>query len=200
LDSLFWKGENDKLWAVVGKVMAQLLMEGAKNGEEMIPANLRVLVNWDVFDNRIINTLTNLRTDWWDRLNDTTRINAQAEIEAWLKAGEKISRLDQRFVTKGIFSPERAGRIAVTEVTRVIARGSNDIWASTGFIYAGIWHTGNDDRVCDLCSSLEGTHIGVEDTDSHPPAHTGCRCYETPEVDMDAVNAMLDEILAKAGQ
>jgi SPP1 gp7 family putative phage head morphogenesis protein len=198
LDDRFWKEEADRLWAAVGAFLASLLMEGAKIGQVAIPPTLRILVNWDVFDERMIRSLNDMRTKWWDGLTLNTQKLTKAEIDDWLRSGERLPALEERFITKGIFSPERAGRIAVTEVTRTISRGNSEIWGSTGFIRQGVWHTGNDDRVCQVCASLDGTHWDIEDVDAHPPTHVNCRCYLTPVVDEEMVSAIIADILAKA--
>lgn len=199
LDEEFWRKEKDKLWAVVGPVLAALIIEGARTGESLLPLDLQVLINWDLFDERVLNALTKLRSTWWDSISNTTRKRATAQIEDWLRSGERIPDLERRFVSNNIFSAERAGKIAVTEVTRAVSRGNTEIWSSTGFIRQGVWHTANDEKVCELCESLDGTHWDIEDTDTHPPAHVWCRCWLIPIVDEEMVRNMIRGILEKAG-
>ena len=38
-----------------------------------------------------------------------------------------------------------------------------------------IWHTNNDELVCDKCAPLNGTQRG-EDWEEYPPLHPSCRC------------------------
>ena len=87
--------------------------------------------------------------------------------------------------------PERAERIASTEITRAYAEGSREAWAASGSITLMRWRTSQDERVCDVCGSLDGqvvqviggefVHPGGEGLEklagtryANPPAHPRC--------------------------
>jgi len=113
---------------------------------------------------------------------------------------EAVSNAIQRFVdTPGFtigdavdqlssyFNDTRARMIATTEITRAYGHG-NQIAAEKlkedfpDVRVVKIWHTNNDDRVCDICGPLEGKEVEIdEDFDGidDPPAHVNCRCWTT---------------------
>lgn len=112
------------------------------------------------------------------------------------------------------FSPARADRIAITEVTRAIASGNLDAWRSTGYVTGKRWDTANDEKVCVVCGRLHGQIVDInrgwtfmpEDlagpenaelkralgnvdaiTILQPPAHVNCRCRLMPFVNTDVL-------------
>lgn len=81
------------------------------------------------------------------------------------------------------FSAARAEAIAATEVTRAITAGEvglvGYLVATADIRMASLWHTAEDDRVCELCESLDGVGqeiYGMVSIDG-PPAHPNCRCW-----------------------
>ncbi len=88
----------------------------------------------------------------------------------------------------------RAEAIAITETTRAASHGMNLVAAAlvtgslmvaaavgTGILTNRFWHTANDDRVCSICSPLDGYEAAIwaGRFPSGPPAHPNCRCYVT---------------------
>lgn len=93
-------------------------------------------------------------------------------------------------------SRERALRIAVTETTRAYSKG-NQIGAAQlkaehpDMLVTAVWHTNNDDRVCDLCGQYHDTEVEITGSeqgqgffdpkgdyeDGYPPLHVNCRCW-----------------------
>lgn len=82
-----------------------------------------------------------------------------------------------------IFSSARASTIAVTETTRAVTHAEH--FAAATFQTPGqavaspVWHTEEDERVCDICAPLDGL---ARDDYQHefpfgPPAHANCRCW-----------------------
>ena len=87
-----------------------------------------------------------------------------------------------------VFGTERAGKIAITETTRAIGAGENWAAAFAGvYLLSGessasptrLWHTAEDERVCDECSPLDGQSesVWVSRFPLGPPAHPHCRCW-----------------------
>ena len=84
-----------------------------------------------------------------------------------------------------IYSPQRAERIAITEVTRAAAEGERGIkkeLAKDGIIMVEVWQTRNDDVVCEICRPRNGVEEHKGDGDAYwdssygPPGHPNCRC------------------------
>jgi hypothetical protein len=87
------------------------------------------------------------------------------------------------------FGEDRAGRIAITEITRMYAEGNQlagedlrDQWPGEEVLKR--WFTNNDDRVCPICAPLNNTEIGIDESwivdgveYENPPAHPNCRCW-----------------------
>jgi len=81
-----------------------------------------------------------------------------------------------------VFSPARIATIATTEVTGAVT-------ASEGIVLAkllrpdkqltAIWHTAEDELVCDVCGPLNGTDkiIFGSVAGDGPPCHPNCRCW-----------------------
>lgn len=78
------------------------------------------------------------------------------------------------------FGERRAQTIAVTETTRAFEEGHKEIQRELqrgGLKRVREWRTAVDEKVCDLCSPLDGTTEDQWiDTDG-PPLHPRCRCF-----------------------
>lgn len=157
------------------------------------------------------------------RLTDWTLVNADAREWARQYAGELVKGLDEttaKVLRQSLaewiddklsyddllrqigdaFGPERAERIAQTEITQAFARGTRLGLERGGVIEKMIWKTARDELVCDICRPLDGTvaqviggdfvHPGGEEgaaryegqTFMLPPGHVRCRCWITGEV------------------
>lgn len=96
------------------------------------------------------------------------------------------------------FAEERALNIATTEVTRAYAQGQllageelRDEFPDVKIVKQ--WFTNNDDRVCELCSPLDGMIVPFDDNfytpeneyqDGNPPIHSRCRCWLETSTDI----------------
>ena len=69
------------------------------------------------------------------------------------------------------FSESRAESIGVTETTAAIATGVA-LSAEENDLGQGIWHTEQDDQVCDDCYPLDGLPAFEQS-----PLHPNCRCW-----------------------
>jgi len=78
---------------------------------------------------------------------------------------------------------KRALVIARTEIIRAHSEGQLLSFEKLGVEEVGIeaeWLTAGDEKVCDLCSSLEGTVLSVEEAKGLLPRHPNCRCCWIP--------------------
>ena len=97
------------------------------------------------------------------------------------------------------FNEERALRIAVTETTRIYAKGQMIAAQELKEQYPDVriiktWFTDNDDKVCEICGPLHGMTIDVDEPfydieddlyqDGNPPAHVNCRCWIETSTDI----------------
>lgn len=109
----------------------------------------------------------------------------QTEIPNFYTEGMTLGQLEDRL--SRWFSPQRAENIAVTETTRAATEAeravADEIFRDSGIKLIPIFNTEDDERVCPICSPLDGKEI----TDGeYPPRHVGCRCwttYELPKVE-----------------
>lgn len=109
-------------------------------------------------------------------INQTTFDHLGQALLTFTQGGQTMGEL--REVIAGIFTPERAQAIAVTELTRAYATATQidaEELKAAGLDVREIWHTDNDDLVCDECGPLNGTQRG-EDWEDYPPLHPNCRC------------------------
>ena len=132
-DQSFWDDEKRRIWDAIAPVQARLLAAGAASGERAMPAALRLLIDWDVFNRDAIEYLRRTKLEWVDGLTDVTRERAVEIISDWIEAGEDMPTLQARLETSGLFSTSRARRVAVTEVTRTYADGNQLAWRASGW-------------------------------------------------------------------
>lgn len=201
-DYAFWSDEERALWDEIGPLILRLYLKGGENGLTMLPAELQVLVNWEYFNRSATEYLRNYRLHTLVGINETTRKQTIENIDEWIQNGEPLEMLVKRL--DPLFGPERAERIAVTEVTRVYAEGNLSSWRATGLVGGKRWNTAVDDLVCPICAPLDGMVVEMdgngfttEDGEgiTAPPAHVNCRCWLTPVVSEDLLREEIRGIL-----
>lgn len=182
----FWDNEQNALWADMDELIILSLTQGVEEATNSLPPALRVLVDWDLVNKRVLEYARDYRYSLIKGITDTTREQTQQAINDWMLEGSPLDALTARLEL--IYdNPVRAEMIATTEVTRLFAEGNRQAWESTGFVNQMVIQTAEDDRVCPICSPLAGTHISVADHDAIPPFHVRCRCWLKPVVDTGAV-------------
>ena len=83
--------------------------------------------------------------------------------------------------TRGVQS--RAERIARTEIIRAHAEGQLDALEDLGVTEVGVmveWSSAGDDRVCPMCSALDGVVLTIKEARGILPRHPNCRCAHIP--------------------
>lgn len=195
LESSFWQEEESDLYEELLPLFLAALAAGMDGGTDALPANLQMLVNPDVFNQAAIDYTRQYRYTYIRDITETTRKQTQDAIVNWIQTGQSLDVLEQSLA--GVFGETRAANIAATEVTRAFSQGNMTAWESTGFVTSGEWMTAQDERVCPICGSHEGEHVGIGDIDAAPPnaSHPGCRCWLKPVVDEELVEQQLNEIL-----
>ena len=127
------------------------------------------------------------------QLNRTGRTQVARSIERWRRGelpprnGSPLGGLIEDLA--GIFGPERAERIAPTEVTRIFTEAGRQAEESNPNVIGAILLTAFDEVVCEICGPLhEQRRLKGDRTYEHPelgalegpPFHVRCRCDETP--------------------
>lgn len=189
----FWKQIEEEMWDEIAVVVVSIILAGIDGGAALLPSSAQSIIKFDTLYSAVREYAEEYRFNLIRGINDTTRVQTIAAIDEWLDSGKPLSKLEDALVP--IFGESRAEKIAVTETTRLFARGNQAAWESTGLVSSVTWMTANDDRVCDVCDGLDGSIIGVGDIDAMPPLHVNCRCYLQPVFDDKAFDKAIDDIL-----
>ena len=164
----FWNKEKRMLWEVMAPFFIALIHSGGEAGAGLLPESLKVLINWDVFNQEAINYLSEYRLSWVNGISETTRTQSVNAIAEWIESGEAKPVLDARLAQ--ILGPARASSIATTEVTRIYARGNQLAWKATGFVTEQKWQTAQDELVCPLCGPMHNKVVSIDDVFTFSPA------------------------------
>ncbi|MBD3320710.1 MAG: hypothetical protein GF350_06405 [Chitinivibrionales bacterium] len=163
----FWSQEKKKLWDTISEILILLIHAGGESGYEQLPESIKMFMGWDYFNKEAIKFLRDYRLSWVDDISETTREQTIDAIADWIEAGEPKQALDTKLAK--IISPERAQRIATTEVTRIFARGNKLAWKATRIVTAQKWQTAQDERVCPLCGPLHGKIVSIDESYRQTP-------------------------------
>jgi SPP1 gp7 family putative phage head morphogenesis protein len=193
LQPSFWENEANEFWSVLVSIFVDTMMDGIQEGVTALPADIAVLMDFDVVNQAALDYARQYRYDWIKSITDTTRGQVQQAIADWIQSGAPLPDLQATLTP--IFGPVRAEMIAVTEVTRVYQEANVASWESTGFVDEVNYRTAKDDKVCPICSPLDGKTLPIKDTTDHPPKHVRCRCFTVPIVSIEAVNRQLERVL-----
>jgi rubredoxin len=192
LDASFWQLENAYLWDAMQEPTMEALLMGAANGVGILPNALQGLANWDFINQQALDFLSTYRFDLIG-VNETTRAQTQKAIADWIRAGDPLPNLIRTLTP--IFGNHRAESIAVTEVTRIFARGNIMAWESTQVISGKKWQTAVDSKVCPMCGPLHNQVVELDSTFNLTPQQMG----ESPQMkDMLGSNWTLEAGMQRA--
>lgn len=141
---------------------------------------LAVDVAWDQVNAAVLALARQEAAALAAQLNATTQAQAAQILADWISTGGTLEELTDRLSL--LYPPTRAEMIAVTETTRIYAKGNLAAWKAGGLVTAYTWQTSNDERVCPVCGPRQGKRYDI-DSGEMPPAHPRCRCWIVPEVD-----------------
>lgn len=181
--------------------LTSLILAGMAAGNETLidnmPANptraLSLEIDWNLLSQEAWKFARGYSFNLVETLDATTQRKVQKIYADWLKSGasldELVKQLDQIFN-----DAERALQIGQTESIVVYNEGAFMRWQNAG-VEEAVWVTVNDQHVCALCRSLNGTVALIATGWTHPggngaeeyagkifraSAHSGCRCFRRP--------------------
>jgi SPP1 gp7 family putative phage head morphogenesis protein len=211
----WWNEQADDLYKGTARILFDIFYAGGYVGERLLPKSVRVLLDWDLFNQAAVDYLEIYRLETVTGITEVTQRRAIDAVQQWIKSGEPLPSLTKKL--DPLFGASRANRIAVTEVTRTYAAGNISAWKTTGLVSAKTWNTANDERVCPICGPLHGQVVNLESNFSldqlalppemalsgneyiyfHPPAHPNCRCWLKPVVSevslRDSIRGILED-------
>jgi hypothetical protein len=178
LDNRFWINEDELLYLLLRQQLQDFADIAALAELERLPAGADLALVYK-------DTLT-----WANQytaalvagINETTRANiAKAVSEFIVSPADTLGTLVDNIVaaTEGLFGNARAARVAVTEITRAFAEGTEiagDAIRDIGIPLEDIWQTNEDGLVCPICRPRNGNRRG-EGWFDNMPAHPECRCW-----------------------
>lgn len=192
----FWSEEEKALWEELAPLLLRIYIAGSTKGESTLPANYRVLVNWDRVNQQAIDYLRHYRLEWVRKITDFTREQSIKAIDDWIRSGEPLPNLEARLAP--LLGDTRAARVSSTEVTRIYQSGNEQAWLSTGMVEEFEYRTNVDERVCVLCGPRDGQIYKIGDTENTPPIHVNCRCFSVPHVSMTGVRSEIERAIEEA--
>ena len=180
LDAAFWANEDEILFTILWAELQTMGDTAALAELARLPGGVDLTVVYK-------------ETLRWARkytaklvagINEGTRENIAEAVEEFIVTPDQtLGNLVDNIVTatEGLFGKARAEKIAVTEVTRAFAEGTEiagDAVRDIGITLDDIWQTNNDGLVCRICRPRNQTPRGAGWFDN-PPAHPHCRCWLT---------------------
>lgn len=179
----FWSEEEKELWEKLAPLVIAALLAGASGGAELLQPEVAALINWDIFDDAAQRYLFDYRMSVLASINTTTMQRVLAAIATFDFSKGTPQQLS-KLVSDILKNDARIEAIAITEVTRLFAKGSILIWAASGIIPEIEWVTSLDERVCPICAPLHGRKIKIWEEFlpgvPSPPVHPRCRCWVKP--------------------
>jgi len=159
---------------------AYLIWAGDQGGQAAFD-KLGINAVFGLKDQRIIDYFSNYSNLTIDSVDDYTKEWIAGKIQEGKDQGLSPFEIQKMLFEDGeTISEIRAERIVLTETAK--AMGFIELEASKrNNIKEKIWRTSLDERVCPICSPIEGEKVNINREFSigvqHPPGHVSCRCY-----------------------
>lgn len=175
-DENFW----DELKIIVLEEMAPVFKALLEAGAESVVAEKAQAVeaSMSTVDVLLANVIPEYSDNWWNQIETTTQTGLRNAISDAVKMGEPVDKVIKDITP--LFGEKRAEAIAVTETTRLFAKGAEASYQAAG-VERVLWRTVKDVAVCPICrgyaENKEGWPLGQG---PKPPAHVGCRCFLSP--------------------
>lgn len=112
---------------------------------------------------------------WWDQLQQSQERILRESIQRARREG--LTPKDVARLIAPEFGTARALRVATTEITRLLGAGAQHQMGREGYA-TWEWRTSADDRVCPLCSPMDGQEFPMRV--AFDARHVNCRCWPVP--------------------
>jgi SPP1 gp7 family putative phage head morphogenesis protein len=186
----FWGKYGASLTSALNTWLTKVYLQQA----EQMTKDAGIGVDWALVNKDAAEWASSYTFDLVKGITDNTRDSLQSIISGAIT--NSLPLADVREQIEPLFGPVRAEMIATTEITRASSEGEAatvDRLAEQGIQMRATWLTREDEKVCPICGSLDGTQAddnGVftsEDGDDYdmPPAHPNCRCSLAWEIVTD---------------
>ncbi|MEB0287221.1 phage minor head protein [Cryobacterium sp. 10S3] len=131
-------------------------------------------------------------------INDETEKQLRATLSAGIDEGESDEELLARVeAVLGSALTMRTARISTSEAYRAMGKADIEAWTQSGKVTGKEWYTAKDERVCNMCNSMDGVIIAIDQpffelgdvvrvgsqtlnisygSVEAPPMHVSCRC------------------------
>lgn len=186
----FWSKYSASLTSALNTWLTKVYLQQA----ESVIKDTDTKVDWSLVNQDAADWAKDYTFDLVKGIADNTRDSLQDIISTAIEESQPLS--DVRDAIDPLFGPVRAEMIATTEITRASSEGEAaavDRLAEQGVQMRATWLTREDEKVCPICGSLDGTQADdsgtftSEDGDDYdmPPAHPNCRCSLAWEIVTD---------------
>lgn len=179
-DESFWRGEREKLRAILVPVLREAAIDGAESSLDHLLEVAGFGVDWGLVNASVQEWVSQYGGTISGEVTDTSQRLVQRAINDWIDSGEPIDVLIDAL--RPAFGQTRARLIAVTEVTGAFHQGNMAVWKQSEIVDGWRFRNAQDDAVCAICSPLEGNEYPLEDQTDAPPIHGRCRCFSQPVV------------------
>lgn len=174
-DDGFWTAVRREMGIRMGPLSRRVVFDGIEAAQ-----GAGAMVDLDGIHESALRATRDMETEWWNKIERTSRDSLRTTLTLWQEEGlGKRGLPDLIDAIKPIFGPERAERIAVTEVTRAFALGEDLAYAQDETVAGWIWSTAEDEFVCPKCGPLNN-HIYPKGGGPEMPLHPRCRCAKMP--------------------
>lgn len=187
-DTILWSEFSDDLRIIIKSFLYGILKRSGTKG----PKSAEIPLDMNYLDKEILKALKKSEIII-PKITDSIRNNLRDLIYSGLAIGKTISQVKNDIKSikniKGqqIFSPERALRIASTEMIRAYNQGAVARFKSSGVVRGMRWVSAAK-GFCPRCGALDGKVVPLGEVfyedptfgDGMPPRHPHCRCSVIP--------------------
>lgn len=192
------KEDLDKMWQTLTAILTEIYIEQGNYTMDFLGAAGGINITTEFASQYLVEYGGKLIS----QIDDTTRDALMQQLSAGYDAGESVDALSQR--VEDVFSEAeglRADQIARSESIRASNAASVEAYRQSGVVSGKEWLAELDEHTCQLCLSLNGTVIELDDNYfdqgdkttvggqtfsfvysevGAPPAHVDCRCTTLP--------------------